>query len=56
MPPRRQGQADIHEFEVSLVCRVSPRTERAIPRNPVSNNNNNNKTQSNNRTPKTSLF
>jgi hypothetical protein len=33
---RKQRQADLSEFEASLVYRVSPRTARATQRNPVS--------------------
>ena len=33
---RRQTQADLCEFEASLVYRVSSRTARAAQRNPVS--------------------
>ena len=32
---RRQKQADLCKFKASLVYRVSSRTPRAIPRNPV---------------------
>ena len=40
----RQRQADLSEFEASLVYRVSSRTSRAIQRNPVSKNKTKNKT------------
>ena len=39
----RQRQADLSEFEASLVYRVSSRTARATQRNPVSKNNINKK-------------
>jgi hypothetical protein len=34
---RRQRQADLYEFKVSLVYKVSSRTAKATQRNPVSN-------------------
>jgi len=34
---RRQRQVDLHEFQASLVYRVSSRTARAIQGDPVSN-------------------
>ena len=36
-------QADVYEFKVSLVYKVSSMTVKAIQRNPISKNNNNNK-------------
>jgi hypothetical protein len=43
---RRQGQADLCEFEASLVYRVSFRTARATQRNPVLNKQKQNKKES----------
>ena len=40
-----QTQADLYEFEASLVYRVSSRTARATQRNPVSKNKNKTKNQ-----------
>ena len=34
----RQKQVDLYEFEASLVYRVSSRTAKGIPRNPVPEN------------------
>ena len=39
----RQKQADLCEFEASLIYRVSSRTARAIHRNPVSKKKQTNK-------------
>jgi hypothetical protein len=44
----RQKQADLCEFEASLIYRVSSRTARAIHRNPVSKK----QKQKNNKKPK----
>ena len=38
MPPGRQRQADLCESKAGLVYRVSSRTAKATPRNPVSKN------------------
>jgi hypothetical protein len=45
---RRQRQADLCEFEASLVYRVSSRTGRATQRNPVCKNKNKNQNNSSN--------
>jgi hypothetical protein len=44
---RRQSQADLCEFEASLVYRASSSTARAAQRSPVSKNKNKNKTNKN---------
>jgi hypothetical protein len=41
----KQRQADLCEFEASLVYRVSSRTARATLRNPISNKTRKNKTK-----------